>query len=392
LGGLFLLPVTGLAMVLVGFFLGSLLACLLLPVSKFLKTKYLLQILVYIIAIIGLFAAYSYLLYYMANVIIDPNFVIDFSIFIERLAQAATAWENPLGPAVSIVTGGNVGLCLLYEIGVIAVLGGLIAVVWLVYKNNFKNGIENLKVQTYTSKGRGTHKMPAFFAIFFKDLKTVIRIQSYAFSYVAVSVAIPIVVFLCNYFLSSAAVINLGERIRMLFTLSVIMLFMSITNSFSATTISREGKQFYITKIMPVSYTKQLMAKILLNILISVIVTLVSVLLVTWLGFISWLDSIIVLVLTFIFSFASILAGLNRNIKVPLTTVDENGEISAKNVSRTAIINIVFLFILICASWVLASAIGQWGLVAFAASVIAAYAIFEIILFLRRIKTYAYIE
>ena len=45
-------------------------------------------------------------------------------------------------------------------------------------------------------------------------------------------------------------------------TLLVIIIFVSIIVSFASTSISREGNAFYHTKIIPVSYTQQILAKL----------------------------------------------------------------------------------------------------------------------------------
>ena len=47
-------------------------------------------------------------------------------------------------------------------------------------------------------------------------------------------------------------------------TLLVIIIFSSIIVSFASTSISREGNAFYHTKIVPVSYTTQILAKFVL--------------------------------------------------------------------------------------------------------------------------------
>lgn len=76
--------------------------------------------------------------------------------------------------------------------------------------------------------------------------------------------AAPVMVFFCNRLAASMGTESVGASIMPGLTLMVIVIFVTIIVSFASTCISREGNCFYHTKIIPVSYTNQILVKFLL--------------------------------------------------------------------------------------------------------------------------------
>jgi len=76
--------------------------------------------------------------------------------------------------------------------------------------------------------------------------------------------AAPVMVFFSNRLAASAGTETVGTAIMPGLTLMVIIIFVAIIVSFSSNCVSREGACFYHTKIIPVSYTKQIGVKFFL--------------------------------------------------------------------------------------------------------------------------------
>lgn len=76
--------------------------------------------------------------------------------------------------------------------------------------------------------------------------------------------AAPVMVYYCNALAGSVGSNSVGNNILPGISLMVITIFVTVIVSFSSTAISREGGCFYHTKIIPLPYWKQVLAKFLL--------------------------------------------------------------------------------------------------------------------------------
>lgn len=90
------------------------------------------------------------------------------------------------------------------------------------------------------------------------------RSFNYSFQYFAMACAAPVMVFFCNRLAATMGTESIGAGIMPGLTLMVIVIFITIIVSFASTCISREGSSFYHTKVIPVSYTNQILVKFIL--------------------------------------------------------------------------------------------------------------------------------
>ena len=107
-------------------------------------------------------------------------------------------------------------------------------------------------------------KRSVFGTLLHREFFLILRSFNYSFQYLAMAVAAPVMVYYCNDLAATMGQNTVGAAIVPGLTLLVIIIFVSIIVSFASTSISREGNSFYLTKIVPVSYTQQILAKLFL--------------------------------------------------------------------------------------------------------------------------------
>lgn len=104
-----------------------------------------------------------------------------------------------------------------------------------------------------------------------KEFYLILRSFNYSFQYLAMACAAPFMVFFCNRLAANMGTKSVGTGIMPGLTLMVIIIFVTIIVSFASTSISREGNCFYFTKIIPVSYAKQVLTKFFLYSIVAII-------------------------------------------------------------------------------------------------------------------------
>ena len=140
----------------------------------------------------------------------------------------------------------------------------------LLYERTYMN--ENQKERIY-SKKQGFTQISGNLALMKKELKNIFRSSNYSFQFLLVIIITPLFIFFCNKLaayssfesfrsngMSEDALLNTQD---MMFSISllVITILIPLANSFAASNITREGNSIYSTKIIPVSFRRQLLVK-----------------------------------------------------------------------------------------------------------------------------------
>lgn len=117
-------------------------------------------------------------------------------------------------------------------------------------------------------------------ALMIKEFKEITRTSAFGFQCLAGVILLPLILIIMNvnnYAISdSDASSELMRNIYYGISYGMLLMLGSGMNITSSTAISREGKQFYISKIIPVDYTTQINAKVYLSLLINYATILIS--------------------------------------------------------------------------------------------------------------------
>ncbi len=252
---------------LMPFFIANIIA---VPVMKLMNAVKNQFVLVLILTIIGVCAVFVLYLVSLGNVLTymrDSNqsvFSADMIIRYKRFANAAYPfkWYAELINGRRYGTLNSVGLFLRF-LYLFLINGALGVLAYFVttreYYKTILYGIETQKA-SFKRKIKDKQHSPEY-ALFRREFYHILRSFNYSFQYFAMACAAPLMVFFCNRLAATMGTQTVGTKIMPGLTLMVIVIFITITVSFASTCISREGNCFYHTKVIPVSYTRQVFVK-----------------------------------------------------------------------------------------------------------------------------------
>ena len=251
------------------FFFANIVAIPVMKVVNIIKNQFLLVLIMIIIAICGCFVLYMNALTSVLEYLADNkvNFFADATVQASIEAFARNCY--PINFYADVLTGGNLtgqhpALCFLYLLLINGAFGvGAFFTTTKCYYGTILRGIESEKESMV--KLHKTNKVRSVFGTLLnREFFLIFRSFNYSFQYLAMACAAPVMVYYCNALASSMGTKSVGSTIVPGLTLLVIIIFVTIIVSFASTSISREGNVFYHTKIIPVSYTTQILTKLFL--------------------------------------------------------------------------------------------------------------------------------
>ncbi len=130
--------------------------------------------------------------------------------------------------------------------------------------SNIENTIRKVKVKSSLGK-RGR-----FSSLFLKELLCVFRSPSDIFEYFLFTLLMPFIVFSYDKLLMSITVNQAGTNMIAGAHVMVVAILAMLSNIASASAISRDGGNFYTSKIVPVNYYTQIFAKFSFNAIFTV--------------------------------------------------------------------------------------------------------------------------
>lgn len=180
-------------------------------------------------------------------------------------------------------------------------------------------------------------------ALFFREFVTIFRSVNYSFQYLTVIITTPLMVYFSSEIASSIGVAQIGEGILPGIAVLVLIMFLTMGTSFAATSITREGGNFFHTKIIPVSYKKQVTVKFLLYVIVSVPAIFISCLILALAGFLTYANAMIIAVAVSLIIIGNICSSISLDIKKPQFMYLDGKEITTSNKNITASISLGFV-------------------------------------------------
>ena len=249
--------------------IANILAIPVMMVMNLVKNQFLLVLILLIAAICGVFILYMTALSGVLQYMRDESagmFSPEVMAMFRNMADSAYPFRwyaLLLGGWFAGYSSAEAGLSFLYLFLITAALG--VAAYFVTTRTYYKiilTGVETEKVSF--QKKIPNIKRTVFGTLLHREFFLILRSFNYSFQYLAMAVAAPVMVYYCNDLAATMGQNTVGAAIVPGLTLLVIIIFSSIIVSFASTSISREGNAFYHTKIVPVSYTTQILAKFVL--------------------------------------------------------------------------------------------------------------------------------
>lgn len=324
------------------FLIGVLLSVPAMYVVGYLKNKFVVMLFLYIICVAAGFTVYTYGLRFFMEVlsssdissILQSQVVIDIK-FIANFLYTPLLFKNSL---------------LFYRFWPSAVVNLTIALIlaFLVYifaqKSYLNILLKNIESggSIYRNKTQIKERsVPQ--ALFFREFLSIFRSVNYSFQYLTIVITTPLMVFFSSQIASNIGVEQVGAGILPGIAVLVLLMFLSMGTSFAATSITREGGNFFHTKIIPVSFTKQIVVKFLMYVLVSVPSIIISCLVLAFAGFLSYANAMLIALAVCMIVIGSIASSINLDIKRPQFMFLDGKEITNSNGNVNASITIGFV-------------------------------------------------
>ena len=185
-------------------------------------------------------------------------------------------------------------------------------------------------------------------ALMKKEFITVFRNPKYLFSYFAISISTPFMVYCC-YTLFEALLVNaIGRSFEMALTLVVLLVFNILTNTFCATNISRDGKAALKAKIFPMKPSSILLSKIIFCNVVSSLSVAASGIFLWFKAGVSLNSALFATVIGLIFSVSQILIATRMDLNHARVAAGpiEMEKASNKTIAKTITVGLVFAVII----------------------------------------------
>lgn len=342
----------------------TVLSCLLLPLlsvgiasvlalplhafKQLLKDRFVLTFIVIIAVTAALLALYAWVLGGVKALLFGDDLRYFFSQRVMDGIAAFAAAAYPANLVAGLLTGRNVLVCALVMAAVLIVCAALSAVfIRLILGRALRN--EN-SGSTTSFRVRRRRLRPAhtqLFALVKKEFLTIFRTPDYAFSYFAVALVVPLMVYFCISIGSSLAVRLIAVDCDFELAVFLTLLFGSLSNVFCTTNISRDGRMFYSVKAMPIAPGTVIFSKVLLCLFVTVLSQLLSAALLAATGYVSVPCALFLLAAGVLFGFAQICVATRVDFDHARFSSEPDGEIkeSGNTVSTIMVAGLALSFI-----------------------------------------------
>lgn len=322
------------------FLLSLLLSVPVMLVIKVFKNKFIILLAFYTILLVIGFTLYIYILKFILN-ILDSGSVAD--VFDSSTVLAIRQFSSYLYLPMLFKNS-----LLFYNFWRSSVINLALAVVmaiciYIFAEKSYFNFIISSKNQSIFKKKTKIVHQDQVTALMTKEFKNIFRSTNYAFQYLTVVITTPLMVYFSCTIASSVGTPVLGEGVLPGIVVLILIMFLSMGTSFSATSITREGKIFYLSKIMPVNYTKQIVVKFVIYLLISIPAIFISTFILAFAGILGYIPALLIAVSLSFVAIGNICNSIIMDIKRPQFQYLENGEVASNNKNTSASIGIGFL-------------------------------------------------
>ena len=314
--------------------------------AGYLKNKFIVMFILYIASLALGFTIYIYGLKFILQILDSSDIT---NIFSDGTIFSIKQFANNLVFAVLFKNS-----LLLYDfipsmfvnIGLICVLLLVIFIfadkiyLKIILSNNEK-GLKAFK-NNYQIKSRSIAG-----ALFFREFINIFRSPNYSFQYLTVVATTPLMVYFSSEIASSIGVAQIGAGVLPGIIVLVLIMFLSMGTSFAATSVTREGENFFHTKLIPVKYSKQILIKFLMYLIVSIPAIFISTFILAFANFIDYISALLIALSVSMIIVGNICSSISLDIKRPQFYFLEGGEVTATNRNINSSIGVGFIIAMI---------------------------------------------
>lgn len=345
--------ITALMFPIVPFLISSILIIPYIKIIDFLKDKYILIFIFLSSILMGAFFLYSKILQIVQTLLETGNIRFLFNEELTTNLQKLLKFSYPANSLASITLGVDLGksLAILFAVMVVAVI-----IIYFITNSLFnitlyKNEVKKSKYKIKT----GYKESNQLLSLIKKEFISIFRDSKNMFSYFAISSAMPIMVYCCYTLFSSLIYNTIGISIEFALALLITLIFSVLTNTFCSTNISRDGVAFLKMKSLPVKASKVLWAKVLFCSIVSCLAVVVSIVILSFMTNLNFVNGLVCTMLGCAFSIGQILIATRLDLnhaKLSLSSVEIEKE-SSKTIAKVVFLGLIISLIVGLAAVVL---------------------------------------
>lgn len=305
-----------------------------------LQNRNITKLIIFLVILICLFVLYSIFLNFLAEYYINQSVNTESKDEIVGVILSFNNIWNFLSYPAHIAFGDGLFINIFFLLFTGFILSSLGIVIAIPVVDRIRRAQLEGARKALTRKTKLTKDSPIS-AILKKEFKEIIRIHTYAYFYLGIAIVMPIMVLITNSIIRKVGDAQMGGDIAFGVSILVVLAFVSMINSFSGSALSREGKEFYVTKIIPVDFRKQLLAKGILNMLISAIAVIMSAIILLSMKFVTIADCAILVLIALLLTIGIIFNGLNINVRKPNISTETSGSESQTNSLVTMFVGLI---------------------------------------------------
>ncbi len=332
-------------MPLVSFLIASLFIVPYIFLIDFISNKYLCLFILLSLALVGSFVLYAQLLALIQGLFETGSIKFLFSQKFITALQTIAKLTYPANCFASITLGRKLGLSILI---VFLIAFASAPAVYFITKRLYHITLykNDRQIKPRVKKKR-SFVLPPFAALLQKEFISVFREPRYLFSYFAMATAMPIMVYSC-YTLFETLIFNaIGISISFPLALVIMLVFSTLTNTFCATNVTRDGITALKTKSFPIKASSILLSKVLFCDIVSTLSVIVSTIILGAATALSAADALICAAITVLFSLCHIFLStrIDLNHARVSATPGEAEAISNKTIAKAVAAGLLFALI-----------------------------------------------
>lgn len=326
----FMIPVVCIFTAILPFILATIFALPTMYIISFLKSKFVLMLITYVVIVAIGFITYMKVLEVLLQLLNQNEAGSVLTSDVVANVKNITYYFYPEVALKNILIGNNFFKSFMVTILVGAVfIFGIVLIARKIYVKVLLNNVES--ENTFLRKNIKIKKMSVTSALFKREFINIFRSVNYSFQYLAVVLTTPLMVYFSNAICGNIGIEQLGPGLLPGISILVLIMFLSMAVSFSASSLTREGDKFFHTKIIPVTFKRQVSVKLALYIIVTVPSILVSCLALCIFGTLSISQALLYTLAISLIMLGNACFGIERDLKNPKFKYLGNEEMTTAN-------------------------------------------------------------
>lgn len=320
---------------------------------RFVERKFVLHLLIYVAVIAVVFLVYGRFLKVLTSLLNTGD--IDYVFNRTTIYKICTvlSYAYPANLLSNFLFGKNLFVSLLIILAISIVSA---AVTYFIIRAVFTKSLQ-LKMEgegkVFHRAKKERQKSPLY-GLIYKEFTVILRTPTYAFSYLATTFTLPLMVYVCvnlmRNMVSALTVINCDYEVAIF----VIAMFSVLTNTFCTTNISRDGKMLGMLKTLPVKGSTVVLAKVIFCMAASLLSVIASVIVLLAVGYLNWWQAIIIFISASMLSFSEVAFATRKDLNNPTLPNSDREIVEDSNRTVSQVVFIGLIAALLCGAGALA--------------------------------------